>query len=295
MAAWRRCARAGSSTRSGIAERPLTWSGPGCRSSASGSRCPAVGRRSGTPTAPLGSRRRSCATACWSASSPSIEGSEDFDEAQVVDAIVRTDYATPVAQRRTAAPPPARSAATSGRVVPALPGRVPLPLGATSTTTPGPSVWQVGRSGDRSDCRFVMFESEEGEQQDASSTRCAGAGGGGRADRADGVQRRSARSRRSARRRWRTAWRPSTSPTSRSPRRRHPMRRPSSRRRSPTWASSDRRSRSALPRSRRPTTRRRRPLRSRTPGISTTATRTGRTRATRRSRTSRATKPSRGA
>jgi len=36
---------------------------------------------------------------------PSIEGSEDFDEAQVVDAIVRTDYAMPVAQRRAAAPP----------------------------------------------------------------------------------------------------------------------------------------------------------------------------------------------
>jgi hypothetical protein len=38
---------------------------------------------------------------------PVIEGSENFDEGQVVDAIVRTDYATPVAQRRPAAPPPA--------------------------------------------------------------------------------------------------------------------------------------------------------------------------------------------
>ena len=37
---------------------------------------------------------------------PEIEGSEDFDEQQVIDAILRTDYATPVAQRRAAPPPP---------------------------------------------------------------------------------------------------------------------------------------------------------------------------------------------
>jgi hypothetical protein len=37
---------------------------------------------------------------------PVIEGSEDFDEQQVVDAIARTDYDQPIArQRRTAAPP----------------------------------------------------------------------------------------------------------------------------------------------------------------------------------------------
>jgi hypothetical protein len=36
---------------------------------------------------------------------PHIPGSEDFDEAQVVDAIARTDYDQPIAtQRRTAAP-----------------------------------------------------------------------------------------------------------------------------------------------------------------------------------------------
>lgn len=36
---------------------------------------------------------------------PSIPGSEDFDEAQVIDAIARTDYDQPVAvQRRAAAP-----------------------------------------------------------------------------------------------------------------------------------------------------------------------------------------------
>ena len=38
---------------------------------------------------------------------PLIEGSEDFDEAQVVDAIARTDYDQPIATRRPTTPPPA--------------------------------------------------------------------------------------------------------------------------------------------------------------------------------------------
>lgn len=38
---------------------------------------------------------------------PVIEGSENFDEDQVVDAIVRTDYDHPIARRRAVAPPPA--------------------------------------------------------------------------------------------------------------------------------------------------------------------------------------------
>ena len=38
---------------------------------------------------------------------PKIEGSEDFDEAQVVDAIARTDYDQPIARPRPTAPPPA--------------------------------------------------------------------------------------------------------------------------------------------------------------------------------------------
>jgi hypothetical protein len=38
---------------------------------------------------------------------PEIEGSEDFDEAQVVDAIARADYDAPVATERPVAPPPA--------------------------------------------------------------------------------------------------------------------------------------------------------------------------------------------
>jgi hypothetical protein len=43
---------------------------------------------------------------------PRIEGSEDFDESRIVDAIVRTHYDQPVAHQRTVAPAPA----------PALPG-----------------------------------------------------------------------------------------------------------------------------------------------------------------------------
>ncbi len=38
---------------------------------------------------------------------PKIVGSEDFDEAQTVDAIARTDYDQPVAVQRRTAPPPA--------------------------------------------------------------------------------------------------------------------------------------------------------------------------------------------
>lgn len=38
---------------------------------------------------------------------PVIEGSEDFDEQQVVDAIARTDYDQPIARQRAVAPPPA--------------------------------------------------------------------------------------------------------------------------------------------------------------------------------------------
>jgi hypothetical protein len=38
---------------------------------------------------------------------PVIDGSEDFDEDQTVDAIVRTDYDSPVARRHATAPPPA--------------------------------------------------------------------------------------------------------------------------------------------------------------------------------------------
>jgi len=45
---------------------------------------------------------------------PEIEGSEDFDEQQVVDAIARTDYDQPVARQRAVAPPPAPSLPREG-------------------------------------------------------------------------------------------------------------------------------------------------------------------------------------
>jgi hypothetical protein len=37
---------------------------------------------------------------------PKIDGSEAFDEAQIVDAIARTDYDGPIATERAVAPPP---------------------------------------------------------------------------------------------------------------------------------------------------------------------------------------------
>ena len=47
---------------------------------------------------------------------PRIEGSEDFDEARIIDAIVRTDYDQPVASQRTHAPAPAPALAREGGV-----------------------------------------------------------------------------------------------------------------------------------------------------------------------------------
>ena len=38
---------------------------------------------------------------------PSIDGSDSYDEDQIIDAIVRTDYDKPIATRRPTAPPPA--------------------------------------------------------------------------------------------------------------------------------------------------------------------------------------------
>ena len=45
---------------------------------------------------------------------PQIEGSEDFDEQQVIDAIARTDYDEPVAHQNRVAPPPAPSLPPEG-------------------------------------------------------------------------------------------------------------------------------------------------------------------------------------
>jgi hypothetical protein len=47
---------------------------------------------------------------------PVIEGSEEFDEQQTVDAIVRTDYDHPVARRRRVAPAPAQPLPRQGGV-----------------------------------------------------------------------------------------------------------------------------------------------------------------------------------
>ncbi|MBO0875483.1 MAG: hypothetical protein J2P19_19045 [Pseudonocardia sp.] len=47
---------------------------------------------------------------------PVIEGSEDFDEEQVVDTIARTDYDQPVARQRPTAPPPAAPLRREGGV-----------------------------------------------------------------------------------------------------------------------------------------------------------------------------------
>ena len=47
---------------------------------------------------------------------PSIPGSEDFSELQVVDAIARTDYDQPVATQRPAAPAPAAPLPVEGGV-----------------------------------------------------------------------------------------------------------------------------------------------------------------------------------
>src|SRR6201981_2512361 len=47
---------------------------------------------------------------------PQIEGSEDFGEPQIVDAIARTDYDKPIAGKRTVAPPPGPSLTREGGV-----------------------------------------------------------------------------------------------------------------------------------------------------------------------------------
>src|SRR3954451_20190598 len=47
---------------------------------------------------------------------PQIEGSEDFDEDQTVDAIAMTDYDKPIATRRTTAVPPAAPLPRQGGV-----------------------------------------------------------------------------------------------------------------------------------------------------------------------------------
>ena len=64
---------------------------------------------------------------------PQIDGSEDFDEAQTVDAIARTDYDQPIARQRTVAPHRAPPLAR-GRRLPPFPRRLPLPLTPACST-----------------------------------------------------------------------------------------------------------------------------------------------------------------
>jgi hypothetical protein len=47
---------------------------------------------------------------------PSIEGSEDFDEEQTIEAIMHTDYDQPIARRLTTAPPVAKALPPQGGV-----------------------------------------------------------------------------------------------------------------------------------------------------------------------------------
>jgi hypothetical protein len=47
---------------------------------------------------------------------PLIEGSEDFDDDQVIEAILRTDYDKPIATRRSSTPPPAEPLPRRGGV-----------------------------------------------------------------------------------------------------------------------------------------------------------------------------------
>ena len=47
---------------------------------------------------------------------PVIEGSEDYSEEQIIDAILCTDYDQPIATRRATAPPPAPSLPRQGGV-----------------------------------------------------------------------------------------------------------------------------------------------------------------------------------
>src|SRR6201991_198024 len=69
---------------------------------------------------------------------PQIEGSEDFDEPQIVDAIARTDYDQPIARQRTVAPEPGPPLTREGGVFRRFPRRLPLPVTRRCAAHPGP-------------------------------------------------------------------------------------------------------------------------------------------------------------
>ena len=66
---------------------------------------------------------------------PVIEGSEDYTEEQVVDAIVRTDYDQPIATRRATAPPltsrPVAASTSLTTCMPELPATMMRPSSVT--------------------------------------------------------------------------------------------------------------------------------------------------------------------
>ena len=92
--------------RCATAASMLTWLKQAWISTACACPCTAAGKPSGTPTAPPAFEAQVMRDGMLVGFVPQIEGSEDFDEQQVVDAIARTDYDQPIARQR-AAPPPA--------------------------------------------------------------------------------------------------------------------------------------------------------------------------------------------
>ena len=101
---------AGWSTPFVIVASTLICSAGASPSLASACRCPAAAKPSGTPTG-RPAEAQVVRDGMLVGYVPRIEGSEDFDEPRIVDAIVRTDYDQPVARQRTDTPAP----------VPALP------------------------------------------------------------------------------------------------------------------------------------------------------------------------------
>ena len=100
---------------------------------------------------------------------PKIDGSEDFDEAQTVDAIARTDYDRPVATERAVAPPPEPGTAPRGRPVPPVPRRLPgavtphPPSEATATPTAAMimGIRPIHRRRHRDHGHFLAYEAQK--------------------------------------------------------------------------------------------------------------------------------------
>ena len=85
-------------------------------SSACVCRCLAAAKPSGIPTVRPDLEAQVMRDGMLVGYVPQIEGSEVFDESQIVDAIARTDYDQPVARQRTVAPPPGPALTREGGV-----------------------------------------------------------------------------------------------------------------------------------------------------------------------------------